>query len=83
MGKPEVKFGNVAAKKIVIYPSVHGKGSYISNQYVAGTTTPQEFAPSCDRVWLLLSLQRRCVAGVGRIISPRYRYRFAEHSPRS
>ena len=47
-------FGKAAAKKIVIYPSLHSKGSYISNQYVAGATTPQEFTPCCCRVRLLL-----------------------------
>lgn len=56
MVKPEVNFGKVAAKKIGIYPSVYSKGSYISNQYVAGATTPQEFTPSCYRVRLLLFL---------------------------
>lgn len=70
MVKPEVKFGKVAAKKIVIYPSMHSKGSYISNQYVAGATTPQEFILSCYRVWLLLLLQWWCIAGVCLIISP-------------
>lgn len=64
--KPEVKFGNVAAKKIVIYPSVHSKGSYISHQHEAGATTPQEFTP-----WVRLSLFLWWrIAGVCPIASP-------------
>lgn len=57
--KLEVECGKAAAKKIVIYPSVHSEGSYISNQSMAGASTPQEFIPSCYRIQLLLFLQHR------------------------
>lgn len=47
MVKPGVQFGRVAAKKTVLYPGVRSKGSYISNQHVAGAATRQEFTPRC------------------------------------